>query len=520
MPSTSSLLENGYSPVGTPIQYPHVPIAEIIGNGFFIVDRHWTVSSWSHMAEELVGISAADMLGKNLWKQLMNAIPKAFYTAYCQALLQDIPVHFTIYWPKKKNWFEVTTCYFDDSLSVCFKAGQNPENPVNPTNPETPETPADPEPSPGQQKSLNDMYRLITEVTTDCLWEWDFLAEQILWIDGGHKRVFGYEIQDALIPQRFWEARLHPDDKVRILTSIHGFFRQGIADDWEQEYRFQKFNGEYAHVHDRGRIVYHRDKRTSRMIGATQDITARKSAESQLRRSERNAARQQVKNQKEIVAAVLLAQEKERANIGKELHDNLNQILGAAKLYIEMAKTDEENRQMLLQRSAGYIVTVIEEIRDISKNLVGPRSNMMGLAESIKMLVEDVMRINPIHIQFREEGIHPAELNETLHLNIFRIVQEQLNNILKHANASQAEIHLAKRDNVVELVIADNGRGCNVAMNSEGVGIINIRSRAELYHGTVSILSRPGEGYVLKVGFPIPVSSNGQKKSSPPQPGN
>ena len=488
MASTFTSQENGYSPTDKPIRYPHTAIAEIIGNGFFIVDKLWTVSSWSHMAEELLGISTADVVGKNIWTQFMGAIPKAFYTNYHRSLLQDIPVHFTIFWPKMKTWFDVTTCHFDDSLSVSFKGSKHPD---------------DPEPSLWRHRTLNDMYRLITEVTTDCLWEWDLLSKQILWIDGGHKRVFGYEIQNALIPQRFWEIRLHPDDRVRILNSVHKFVTEAIADDWEQEYRFQKLNGEYAYVHDRGHIVYFQDKRTSRMIGATQDITARKSAESQVLGSERNLARQQLKSQKEIVAAVLTAQEKERANIGRELHDNLNQILGAAKLYIELAKTDEEDRDMLLQKSVDYIVTVIAEIRNISKNLAFPRLNVMGLADSIKILIEDVMRVNPIHIQFRESGIDPAELDEALQLDIFRIVQEQLNNILKHANASQAEIHLARTNNTVELLISDNGKGCDLTMDNKGVGIVNIISRADLYQGTVSILSHPGEGYVLIVAFPV-----------------
>jgi PAS domain S-box-containing protein len=347
------------------------------------------------------------------------------------------------------------------------------------------------------------MYRLITEVTTDCLWEWDLLSEQILWIDGGHKRVFGYDIENALIPQRFWEARVHPDDRVRVLTSVHQFFTESVADDWEQEYRFQKFDGEYAHVYDRGHIVYFHDTRTSRMIGATQDITARKSAESQLLWSERNLARQQLNNQKDIVAAVLVAQERERANIGKELHDNLNQILGAAKLYIELAKTDEADRNMLLQKSTGYIVKVIEEIRSISKNLALPRLNVMGLAESIKILIEDVMRVNLIRIQYRERRIDPAELDEALQLDIFRIVQEQLNNILKHAKASQAVIYLSKTNNIVELVISDNGIGCEFTTENKGIGIMNIMSRADRYQGIVSILSHPGEGYMLKVGFPV-----------------
>jgi signal transduction histidine kinase len=181
----------------------------------------------------------------------------------------------------------------------------------------------------------------------------------------------------------------------------------------------------------------------------------------------------------------------------------LNQILGAVKLYIELAKTDEEDRDMLLQKSSDYIVKVIEDIRDISKNLAAPRLNIMGLAESIRILVEDVMRINPMQIQFQERGIDPAELSEALQLDVFRIVQEQLNNILKHANASQAQIHLAKTNNTIELVISDDGKGCDIAADNTGVGIMNIMSRADLYQGTVSILSHPGKGYVLKVEFPI-----------------
>ena len=489
MASTFASHENGFPQVGNLIHDPHASITEIMGNGFFILDQKWTVSSWNYMAEKLLGISTTDILGKNLWTQFKDEIPEAFYNAYYKAMLKDIPTHFVLFWAKRKTWYDVTTYHFDDSLSVSFNSIRNSEDPFL---------------SRQQLKSLNDIYRLITEVTTDCLWEWDLGSEQIFWIDGGHKRVFGYEIENALIPQRFWEVRLHPDDKLRILTSIRNFFTEGNAFDWEEEYRFQKFNGEYAHVHDRGHLVYSRGKRTSRMIGATQDITARKSAESQLLKSERNLALQQLKNQKERIAAVLNAQEKERADIGKELHDNLNQILGASKLYIELAKTDVENRDMLLQKSAEYVATVIEEIRNISKNLAAPRLNVMGLAENIKILAEDIMRINCIHIQFQEEDFLLEKLNETLQLDIFRIVQEQLNNILKHAEASRAEIHLARKSNSIELMISDNGIGCDNTAKSKGVGIMNITSRADLYQGKVSILSHPGEGYVLNVSFSDP----------------
>jgi signal transduction histidine kinase len=228
------------------------------------------------------------------------------------------------------------------------------------------------------------------------------------------------------------------------------------------------------------------------MIGATQDITARKSADLQL-------MQERLSRQKEITEAVLNAHENERTAIAKELHDNLNQILGAAKLYIEMAKTDDEIREMCLDKSSGYIIKVIEEIRKISKTLTTPSAHLMGLIESIRNLLDDLAVIHLIKIEFHEEGIVERELPEKLQLDILRIVQEQLNNIFKHSKATHASIDLTRHENEIILLISDNGEGCDTSMERKGVGLINIRTRAESNHGWVSIASKPGEGYALKV---------------------
>jgi len=353
-------------------------IAETISNGFFKVDRRWTVKYWNQAAEKLLGVQARDILGKNLWEKFSAIIPTPFFVRYHNAFLQDIPDHFEEFWEEKGLWFDVLTYHFEDTLSVSFKSSSEPAHSGHPDHPEQ------------QLRILNKLYRLVTEITNDCLWEWDLLAREIFWIDGGHKRVFGYPIENALIPQAFWEAHLHPDDKERVMTGLDKVISGGQAHLWEDEYRFAKANGDYAYVHDRGLIVYE-EGRATRMIGATQDITARKTAETQLLDSERRLAQETLVRQKEITSAVLTAQENERSSMGKELHDNLNQILGAAKLYIELAKTDEENREFCLDKSCGYIVNVIEEIRRISKRLAGPGMQIMGLSESIRILLTTLL---------------------------------------------------------------------------------------------------------------------------------
>ena len=467
---------------------PDKSMIEIIPNGFFVVNKKWIVKHWNKAAESLLAVKAEDIIGRNLWEAFAGVIPLKFYTVYHKAFLQDIPVHFVEYWEEMGAWFDVVTYYYEDNLSVSFKHSNHP---VHQGFPEE------------QLKTLNELYRYVTEVTNDCLWEWDLSAKELFWIDGGHKRVFGYPIVNAIIPQHFWENRLHPEDKLRVLTRLNEIIATGIATVWEDEYRFRKADGEYAYVHDRAHIIYGKNGSGSRMIGATLDITTRKTAEIQLVESERKLGRERLSMQKEVTEAVLSAQERERADIGKELHDNLNQILGAAKMYIELAKTDEENREMCLTKSSGYLVTVIEAIRKISKVLAFPQKHIMGLSESINILLDDLIIVHPIKIEFNESGIDENCLSEKIQLDILRIVQEQLNNILKHAKASFVSINLTQHTSQIVLQIVDDGDGCDIGQDGKGIGMMNIKSRVESHHGKVTIVSNPGKGFELKIELPL-----------------
>jgi signal transduction histidine kinase len=261
-------------------------------------------------------------------------------------------------------------------------------------------------------------------------------------------------------------------------------------------------DGNYAYVHDRGHIIYGKDKLPSRIIGATQDITPRKTMEIKLLEAERKLAHERLTHQKKLTLEVLVAKENERSKLAIELQDNLNQILSAAKLYIVMAKTGERNREKLLEKSSGYIIKVIDEIRMISKTLTTP-SLVIGLIDSIKTLIDDFAFNHSMKIKFHQTDFKEDDLDIKLKLTIFRLIKEQLNNIVKQATATSATIDLIKRGRKIILNISDNGDGADFLEEKNGLGKMNIKSEVDLFHGNFVIVSKPGEGYELQVVLPV-----------------
>jgi signal transduction histidine kinase len=225
-------------------------------------------------------------------------------------------------------------------------------------------------------------------------------------------------------------------------------------------------------------------------ISNGKDISARKSAEMQ-------QAHERLIKQKEISYVELMAQEKERLEIGEELQNNLNQILCAAKLYIELARTDKEHKIEWLERSSDYILDVIEELRTISKKLKMPGMNM-GLFGSVHFLVDKLNMAHPIKIEFQVNGIDEEDLDETLQRDIFRMVQELINNTIGHSGATAAMISLTRDKNEITLLVSDNGQGCDLSKAKVGMGILNVISHAELYQSIISTQSSPGKGYEFK----------------------
>jgi PAS domain S-box-containing protein len=206
-----------------------------------------------------------------------------------------------------------------------------------------------------------------------------------------------------------------------------------------------------------------------------------------------------------LTVAVVEAKEMERSDIGKELHDNVNQLLGASMLYLDMARKDIKNGEAYLIHSSEHTFAAIEEIRKLTKGLMTDTIKDFGLCAAIEDIVRDTMEACPVKIHCKLKPSLEREMNDKFKMNAFRIVQEQLNNILKHASATDIHIIMSERKAEFTLSIADNGIGFDNSkkFNRTGIGISNIISRAESYRGKARFITKPGKGCKLVITFPI-----------------
>jgi PAS domain S-box-containing protein len=345
----------------------------------------------------------------------------------------------------------------------------------------------------------NERYLLVTKATNDAIWDWDVSTNTLYWGEGIYT-LFGFKPGYVDNSNYFWENCIHPEDRDRVVNGLNKFIKDSTSNIWEDEYRFIKPNGEYSLVFDRGFLIFDHSGKIARMVGSMQDITDKKELE-------KNLLKQEVDKQKVIAQAVVNAQEKERAEIGKELHDNVNQILSTAKLYLELAQTDNNSRLELINRSTNNISLAINEIRTISRSLVPPSIGDLGLIDSVQDLVENIKATKRLHVEFYYSGTIDNILDEKRKLMLFRIIQEQVNNVLKHAMAKNLVIELIadSEGHAVDLTISDDGKGFELdkVRSKKGVGLSNIASRAQLFNGSMHIVTALGEGCKLKINVPI-----------------
>jgi PAS domain S-box-containing protein len=304
--------------------------------------------------------------------------------------------------------------------------------------------------------------------------------------------VLGYTPDDLLGKNAF--DYIHPDDSEKVRGEVAFIIQNQEAANGIQ-HRFRNKEGEWVWMESTG----------SNHLGneRIQGILVNSRTIDERIKLQRKLDQELMNKQKEITSAVIRAQETERSQLGLELHDNVNQVLTTVKLYNELYLSGHVQDIELLRKSTQYLQDCINEIRSISKRLSAPTLGKISLKDSISELVSSINLTKRIEVSYRTQGIDHCNVSEDLHLSIYRIVQESLNNAIKYSGAKEASVAIRRHKGKLCLQITDNGKGFDTTASRQGIGITNMRTRAEHLNASFQLVSEPGNGCSILICFPV-----------------
>ena len=286
-----------------------------------------------------------------------------------------------------------------------------------------------------------------------------------------------------------WVEGVHPDDSNRCLQTYTEAFNR--RESFEMHYRVRRRDGEYRWVLGYGVPRFNSDGTFAGYIGSCVDITERKHAEESLAT---------------IGRRLIEAHEAERTWIGRELHDDINQRLALLAIELDRwsqhALTNELTE--LVRHARARITEIAEDVQGLSHRLHSSKLDYLGLATAAKSLCRELSEKTKVEIVFEHAGI-PHTLSKEVSLCLFRVLQEGLQNAVKHSGVRSFTVDLQGTEESIELTVADFGNGFaeQEACTGHGLGLISMRERLQLVHGELSVKSQPGAGTTIRARVPL-----------------
>jgi two-component system sensor histidine kinase UhpB len=321
------------------------------------------------------------------------------------------------------------------------------------------------------------------------VWDWNLETGAVVY-SARWKEMLGY-VDDEIEPNvSAWERLLHPDDKPRAQQVNEGVARGERA--YEGEFRLRHKNGHYVSVLSRGYPV-RRDQNgpVVRIVGTHFDLTERKQAEAERARTE-------------LLAKLVFAQEDERRRIAREMHDQFGEQLTALALCIGALKQACAD-QPALSAKVEAIDRVAKQLdRDVDQLVWQLRPTALddlGLRAALSNYIQDWSRRSNIPAQLHTSGLLDDRLAPDVESALYRIAQEALTNVAKHARAGNVEVILERRSDHVLLIVEDDGVGFegSAAETGQGFGLMGMHERATLVGASLQIESTPGQGTTILV---------------------
>jgi PAS domain S-box-containing protein len=344
---------------------------------------------------------------------------------------------------------------------------------------------------------------LASYATRDIVWEWE-VATGKYHFSRRLTEVLGHEKLPRQLDMNGFTALLHPDDVI----AEERVRRRHISDNvrYDIDYRLRDANGRYRWFRAMAETCRDENGMALSMAGTLSDIDALKFAERELL-EQRNQLERVTRELQDMSVRLINSQESERRHIARELHDQTGQTLTAAVLDLEFWRgkgvPPEEVEQVLAS-----VKRALAEIRDISLQLRPPLLDEAGLDNALRAYLERQAAAGKFEVTFSSEG-HTRRLKTQVEITAFRLVQEAVTNIVRHAKAAFVDVSLKTSSSDLVIRISDNGSGCVAtealtnATSGSSLGLISMNERAALVGGRCEFISSPGIGSIVLARLPL-----------------
>lgn len=286
-----------------------------------------------------------------------------------------------------------------------------------------------------------------------------------------------------------WADAMHSEDVGRSVEVYTAAFDRRVP--FELEYRLRRHDGVYRWIFDQGVPRFHADGAFAGYIGSGFDVTERKLAEEALSMVSRR---------------LIEAQEEERTRLARELHDDITPRLALVSMCLDRLKQGSASAVELREEigaASGQIGDLVQDIQALSHRLHSSRLDLLGLTRASAGVCAELSDLHGVTIDFQAEDV-AERLPQEVSLCLFRVLQEALQNALKHSGSRQMQVSLRSGARGIELTVVDAGAGFDQrAARRRGLGLTSMRERLKLVDGELSINSKPGRGTTVRARVPF-----------------
>ena len=343
--------------------------------------------------------------------------------------------------------------------------------------------------------------RLVARATQDAIWDWDLTTNEFWWGEGLHA-LFGYGVHEVPQAIEFWYGRLHPEENERVIATRFAAINS-LKETWSDQYRFRRADGSFADVLDRGYVLRNEDGLAVRAVGALIDLTEQKRIQAEM-----VAAYDRLRT---LTLQMERTKEEERTRIARELHDEFGQLLTGLKLDLsslgkQLTKHGGHSDLVMKVQAMGALVgDSIQQVRKVASSLRPSVLDDFGLIPALEWQAREFEARTGIPCKTAlSADLSTKDLDPDECIALFRMAQELLTNVMRHARASHACLALQEDSGGLLLEVSDDGCGISERdyINPTTLGLRGVQERLSLLGGTLRIHGDPGKGTTVRTWIP------------------